>query len=354
MNRCTRCITPDTVPGVDLRDGICRFCRSYQEPQYLGEEKLVEEVEKARSAKSEYDCIVPLSGGRDSSFVLYFAKVDLGLKPLAVNFDNEFRTEQAIVNMQTICDRLAVPLQTIGSRRRIASKIVRSELRLAMPEGHLAIMSGLCTACTYGYHSTVYRTADQYGIPLILWGSSQSEDTQRMHAPTTPAPTSDVLGRLLGKCMRCVSADYCTLQFRKLMQRLEFPVAGNRVLSDSIPKRHHPANAEIRLFDYVQWDRDRIKKTIIDELGWEKPKDAKSTWRTDCRLGPLVNYCHLRSYGCTKACLGYCNMINAGQMTREEALRQEEEMVQSVEQEAAKVLKTDIGLPASQVEQVLA
>jgi len=71
--------------------GLCTYCRHYTKPAVLGEEALLQIARGAKGKKAAYDCIVPISGGRDSCYVLYAAKRICGLNPLAVNFDHEFR-----------------------------------------------------------------------------------------------------------------------------------------------------------------------------------------------------------------------------------------------------------------------
>ena len=95
---------PVTVPGITFDEkGICSYCLSYQQEYSLGREALEDIIASSRNINNQYDCIVPLSGGRDSTFVLYAAKALYDLKVLAVSYDNEFRIEQALVNMQNAC-----------------------------------------------------------------------------------------------------------------------------------------------------------------------------------------------------------------------------------------------------------
>ena len=110
---------PETVPGITFdKDGICSFCLSYQKEEYLGEEELERIIASIKKEDNEYDCIVPLSGGRDSSYVLYMAKAIYDLRVLAVSYDNEFRTDQALVNMKT----------RVNSSMLILSRFVPSEI----------------------------------------------------------------------------------------------------------------------------------------------------------------------------------------------------------------------------------
>src|SRR5512139_3680808 len=75
VKRCAKCIMPASVPGVTLnKDGICNFCLEFKEITYLSKDKLDNIVDSIRDKAPKYDCIVPMSGGRDSTYALYVAR----------------------------------------------------------------------------------------------------------------------------------------------------------------------------------------------------------------------------------------------------------------------------------------
>ena len=95
--RCRRCIMPATFPGITFnRQGVCNFCASYVPRPALGKEKL-REVLTAQSGTS-YDCLVPVSGGKDSTYLLYYAIKVLGLSVIAFNYDSGFQLQLAREN----------------------------------------------------------------------------------------------------------------------------------------------------------------------------------------------------------------------------------------------------------------
>jgi hypothetical protein len=144
------------------------------------------------------------------------------------------------------------------------------------------------------------------------------------------------------------------VQYAKLLQRVEFPSPGHGILNRRFPHLRDSATREISYFDYVPWNRQKIKETIINELGWKKPEDAVSTWRADCTLGAFVNFYFVKLLGCTKDGLGYSRMINAGQMTREEALRQEEEVLRRMQDtRPIQMLLEEIGLTPPEIAEIL-
>lgn len=118
---CSRCIYDDEFPGVKFDDqGVCNYCHQIEEVrnQYIptieqGQanlEALIAKVKK-KSQRRRFDCIVGVSGGTDSSFLLMKC-IDWGLRPLAVHFDNTWNASVASENIYTITSKLAVPLET--------------------------------------------------------------------------------------------------------------------------------------------------------------------------------------------------------------------------------------------------
>lgn len=346
MNRCAKCIFPETIPGISFDErGVCNFCQEYKNIQYLGEKRLFEVIGKIKGNK-EYDCLVPCSGGRDSTFILYYAKNILKIdKIIAVNYNNEYRTDQALINMKNACKILNIDFVSFKSDKGIASKIVKKRIKstLKIPfKNSIRILSGsVCSACTYGYKAVVYRVANQYKIPLIIWGNSKIERTTHI---TSNHIERNKFDRLTKKLFLFNSEYY------RFKQRLEFPFTDNyfQNIFSNCPRITNQDTKEISLFDYIPWNRNTIKRTIQTELNWKKPEDAVSTWRIDCRLDILINYIFFRIFGCSKSCFGFHNMINENQMTRDEAIDLEEKIKITSESQIGKLL-SDIGLSEKEI-----
>lgn len=118
---CTRCIMDTTDPNIVFDEyGVCNHCREFDEvksknwfPNEDGKIKLKEIVDKIKASGKgkEYDCIIGLSGGVDSSYLVHKA-VELGLRPLAVHVDAGWNSELAVKNIENICKKLNVDLFT--------------------------------------------------------------------------------------------------------------------------------------------------------------------------------------------------------------------------------------------------
>ena len=118
--KCSRCILDSNLPGIEFDEkGECNYCKLFEdlEKEYPlgkeGEKNLQALITKIKAAGEgqKYDCVVGVSGGTDSTYVLYEA-VKLGLRPLAVHFDNGWNSEIAVNNIQQACQTLGVDLFT--------------------------------------------------------------------------------------------------------------------------------------------------------------------------------------------------------------------------------------------------
>ena len=84
MKRCSKCVLPETTPNISFdKEDICNYCHSYEKFRYEGETKLLELLNSQKRAGSKYDCILGISGGRDSSYALLKLVRDYRMKVLA-------------------------------------------------------------------------------------------------------------------------------------------------------------------------------------------------------------------------------------------------------------------------------
>ena len=115
MKRCTKCILPENYPGITFNEeGICNHCITYKERKYHGSEILKEEIDSFLKNKKDrnknYDCVLALSGGRDSSYLLYYLVKVLNFRVLAYSVDHGFIPEQTKINIKNMTDILNVKL----------------------------------------------------------------------------------------------------------------------------------------------------------------------------------------------------------------------------------------------------
>lgn len=143
MKICSRCIYDDRIPNISFNnEGVCNYClqveelnKTYQPGRPEGLSMLNDLIERIKrdGKDKKYDCIVGVSGGTDSSYLLCKAK-EWGLRPLAVHYDNTWNTAISTENIRKICDYTGVDLTTYVVNNREADDIFRSFFLACVPE----------------------------------------------------------------------------------------------------------------------------------------------------------------------------------------------------------------------------
>lgn len=174
MNYCKRCVYPARHPLNLVLDesGICSGCRVHEEKDEIDwTERLVRLraiVDSYRSrSRTIHDCIVPVSGGRDSYFIVHVVKNVLGLNPLLVSYNQQYNTKIGIRNLSYLrsllgCDQMSM---TVSPDR--VKRITRETLRLR---------GSMYWHCIAGQTVFPVQIAVKFKIPLIIWGAHQGVD----------------------------------------------------------------------------------------------------------------------------------------------------------------------------------
>jgi len=303
--RCSRCILPETVPHITFdENGVCQLCRDYKKSTSKGEQELRRDIGSYVKKGRKYDCIVPVSGGRDSSYALWYAKNVLELSPIAVHNDNDFETEIAGKNLENITKSLDVPLVRRRSLNGISKKIVAEKFKMNAPFGAGLIVEQTCEACKYGFESASYNIARKEGVQLVIWGDSEYESTVPFYA---------LLNREVPS------------KWRRLLSPGGINLFKYKYYFGKMKREYGPDSSEgfkkIHLYNYIEWDRKIIVETI-QKIGWAKPQTHATSWRIDCSLVPLVNYLTKKAYGVSKLEIGFSNMVRSGKMDRNDALKE--------------------------------
>ena len=179
MKQCKRCLYRSDHPlGLVLDDdGICSGCHVHEEKDSLDWSQRWDELEKLvapyRSKKAKYDCIVPVSGGRDSFFVLDNVVNKLKLKPLVVGYNKYFNTPTGIKNLARLRIEFNVDFQLKNVDPRVVKRITRKSLyAYGNPYWH----------CLAGETVFPVQTAVHMKIPLIIWGAHQGLEQVGMYS----------------------------------------------------------------------------------------------------------------------------------------------------------------------------
>ena len=133
MKTCSKCVMPETAESLKFDDeGCCSVCKQLdQQKDKVDWKKRANEFDKIidkYKGKGKYDCIVPFSGGKDSTFILWFLVTQKKLKPLVVRFDHGFYRENLQENTQRTIDKLGVDLINFRANPKIVKMIMLESL----------------------------------------------------------------------------------------------------------------------------------------------------------------------------------------------------------------------------------
>ena len=319
MRYCARCLYPENAKPTIIFDeqGICSGCRhhesrhriNWQEREKLLKKLLTEYRDKSRAAGNIYDCIVPVSGGKDSHFQVYLMREVYGLNPLCVTFNHCFNTPLGIRNLNNLVSKLGVDLIRLTASPESVRKIARYMVKKV---GDI----------TWHYHAGImtvpFQMAVKYKVPLIIWPEHYGE--------LTGVFTLDDMVEFT-KWVR-QEHDMRGLEPEDIVND---PASGItwRDLSPYI----YPTDEELEqvgvrgiyLVNYIYWDPKAQAELVIDKLGfqpltWKRARTFNLCAKTDDHANEVHDYMKYLKFGYGRATDDATNEIRYGRMTREEGI----------------------------------
>lgn len=348
---------PDTYPGITFdENGVCSLCAEIAAPQRRlpGVGTLGDRIRSLGEGRP-YDCVVPLSGGKDSTYILYVAVSELGLRVVAVNYDSGYMSEEGRSNVRNACSALDVKLVVARPEQVVQDRMLRQILKVSR---ELDCFTRTCMNCEQMLRTVALQAAAEYDVPVILWGSAAAESAESVEYDdyrfgrsasdilTSKLATFRSLGLTPARVARLVGPvlSYTALNCR---QRMRMGVPASCVLNpfrlmpfpDAAPVVEH-------FFDYTSWDPLATTGLLEKELGWRHPPDREA--RFDCRLYAFVEHRHLKKTGITDSGAIDCLLVREGKMTREHALEKEASTQERVARECDELVRSlglgDLGI----------
>ena len=196
MRYCRQCVYPDSKPGITFdRDGVCSGCRaqsSKRKIDWVGRKReLTTLAGRYRRSDGRHDCLIPVSGGKDSHAQVYFAKGELGLNPLCVSVAPQSETDIGAANLRNLRERFEVDVVVLEPNPAIARKMTRFGMQKnAWPNW----------AQDKLIYSWPLRQARQHGIQLVLMGENHDFEKGGKDLGLGPSAAAQMLHSLEGDC----------------------------------------------------------------------------------------------------------------------------------------------------------
>ena len=314
MRYCKKCLYPDTKPQIIFNDeGICSACVNHEKKEIIDwnekRQEFEEILDKYKSKnKTNYDCIIPVSGGKDSHYQTYVIKKEFGLNPLVINFHPHDQTELGKRNLENL-KKIGVDCIEFSPNPEVYLKLARFGLKelgdFQWPE-HLGIFT------------IPVQMAVKFNIPLIIWG----ENPQLEYGQPTDVNKDTILDREWNE----KNGGYFLDKIKpKDMVKYGFQL-------DELRPYIYPTDEEIRrvgvtgvfLGSYLKWDIFK-QLDIVKKIGFKESADKKEGtydgWENlDVYFTVFHDYFKFLKYGFGRATDHASIEIRYGRITREEGL----------------------------------
>ncbi len=359
VERCTRCILPETIPGIRFDDeGVCNHCLREQDTittyDFEGKDRdfeaLMEEQRSRRIEKGlEYDVCVAVSGGRDSSYVVLKLVRDYGLKVLCVNYDNPFTSKQARENVHRLVESLKVDLVVLPDRYSIHLKSFAQNLKAWMRNPDLGSTGLICIACQSIYFG-IFDIASKNNIEVIVAGANPYEITGfKAMAQGVEDMEKNPIRKLVANYTKKL------MKNRGYIRPINIIPALKAVCSlygeSRYLKWRYPNIRKTAYFYHFHYDEAKVMNELRS-VGWEQDPDNPSPWRFDCEVDSVKNYIYRVLVGATEKDDMFSRYIRAGLMSRDEAMERVEKEGRVNREIVERVLGT-VGISIGELDRAL-
>ena len=303
MQICKRCVMDTSIKMINFDEkGICNYCKDYEyrvatelykEPDRSRKLNLLVDKIKKKGKKKQYDCIIGVSGGVDSSYVAYLVK-KLGLRPLAIHLDNGWNSELAVQNIQYLLSKLDIDLHTHvidwEEFKDLQKAFIKSSIQnLEIPTDH---------AIT----AILFKMADIYGLKYIINGSNLV--TEGLHSNQEQGLSIDY--RLLKhihkkfgkkKIQTYPSMDIFNFAYKLIIKKIKY----------------------IPILNYFDYNKEKAIELLEKRYNWKRygGKHYESIFTRFFQGYILPN-----KYNYDKRKLHFSNLIMSGQISRSESINE--------------------------------
>lgn len=307
--RCSRCVISGGFPRIDFDDeGVCSFCRN--KVFYTAENETIEESRRqvaelfsSRPGDRQYDALVCLSGGKDSTYTLMRAVRTYGLKTLAFTFDNGFLSGFAMENIRNAVNALAVDhVMLRPSFETMKSIVCASALHRIYAPRTLTRISAVCNSCITMVNTAAVTLAIEKSIPFVIAGFTLGQ-----------IPSNAVV----------YQPNYRFIQesreaaVRALERHSGIAVGKYFYLNDELLDRPSPRHVNLLCLETLS--EDEIVEAVR-AIGWKQPDDVDGC-SSNCRLNAFNNAAHEMAYGYNPYELELSHLVRKKLLTREKALQ---------------------------------
>lgn len=316
IRQCARCLLPETHDTVTFDEqNVCSVCRAAEfkkdQVDWAARKRDLDRLIGEYRGKYAYDCIVPFSGGKDSTYTVWYLVKEYKIKPLVVRFDHGFLRPTVLANTERTIRRLGVDFLNFRANMKVVKRLMLEAL----------IRKGdFCWHCHTGIFSFPMQMALKFRVPLIFWGEPNTEynaffrldepelvDEKRFNRFVNLGITAEDMVGMVNNDTDITLRD---LEPFRYPPREELRALGYR---------------SVCLGTYIKWDVKKHREVIARELGWQEeqvegvPREYGYE-KIECALQGVRDYLKFIKRGMGRTNHLACIDIRNGRLTRDEAV----------------------------------
>jgi len=309
LKYCARCVMPETQEGQSFDSaGICNVCRSSEDKMRIdwvdrrtNLERILNES-RERHKDDPYDCVIPISGGKDSTFQLHVLVKEFGMRPLAVTFSHNWFTPVGMFNLINALEIFDIDHVMFTPKRSLVNRSAKRSV---------TTIGDACWHCHAGVGAFPLQIALQYKISLIIWGESVAESSSR--------------GTYASPILKFDQDYFLKVSAKKKPEEFsneDIPIRELRpFFTPSASEYENSGLVGIHLGDYLFWDEERQTEFIVDQYGW-KEDNIEGTYKgyksAECIMPGVHDFaCYLKR-GFGRSSFHKSSDIRAGLISRDE------------------------------------
>lgn len=321
LKKCKRCLLPETYETIEFdEEGICNICRSTEHKQqnvdWAERKELLDRLIEKYRGKSDYDCIVPFSGGKDSTFQLYYLMTEYKLKPLVVRFNHGFMRPTVQRNNERTFKKLGCDVLEFTPNWKIVKRVMLEAFKRK---------TDFCWHCHSGIYSYPLWVAIRYNVPLLFWGEPLSEISAYYDYLNDEIEYEDET-----KFNKCRNLGITADDMYGMINSPEDPIDRRDLMPYTYPplkELKRIGYCSVCLGSFIPWDYTTNTEIIKRELGWE-PDELEGVPREinghgekiECFMQGARDYIKFMKRGYSRVTQISAFHIRNGRMTTEEAI----------------------------------
>ena len=310
LQYCTRCCLPETMEGITFDDfGVCTPCRSSEEKMHINwkdkQSELIEIFNKFKK-KNYYDCLLPISGGKDSAFQAYILNKVYKINSLAVTHGTNWMSLTGRYNLTNCINKFNLDHLFFLPNRNTINKVAKKS-----PE----LIGDACWHCHIGSQTFPMQTSVKWQIPLMIYGESISERDGRGSYKKIYKPEEKY---------------YYGLNISAKVEPVKY--VDNNIKYSEVQIWNYPSKQEmiksqiiyLHLGDYIFWDEQKQTEFIINQFGWKINDRVENTYKgyksNECIMAGVHDYLNFIKRGVGRATLHASDDVRRGLIKRDEAI----------------------------------